>query len=81
MARAVGGLLRKDPVEEAHLPFRREWAVRRFGQMQILEKFASVHANVQDRFSLERHLSKVRSPHTSPCPPTEWQILFISSVG
>jgi putative transposase len=43
-------------VENSHLPFRRrKWAMLRFRQMQALQKFASVHANVYNHFSLERH--------------------------
>ncbi len=29
----------------------------RFRQMKTLQKFASTHANVHNRFSLERHLT------------------------
>ncbi|MEG3181289.1 DDE-type integrase/transposase/recombinase [Sphingomonas sp. LT1P40] len=44
-------------VENSHLPFRRrERAMLRFRQMKSLQKFASVHANVHNHFSLERHL-------------------------
>ena len=44
-------------VENSHLPFRRrERAMARFRQMKTLQKFASVHANVHNHFSLERHL-------------------------
>ncbi len=44
-------------VENSHLPFRRrERAMLRFRQMRCLQKFASVHANVHNHFSLERHL-------------------------
>ncbi|WP_298091846.1 DDE-type integrase/transposase/recombinase [uncultured Sphingomonas sp.] len=35
-------------VENSHLPFR---------QMKTLHKFASVHANIHNRFNLERHLT------------------------
>ncbi len=43
--------------ENSHLPFRRrERAMQRFRQMKTLQKFASVHANVHNHFSLERHL-------------------------
>ncbi|SFP82074.1 putative transposase [Sphingomonas rubra] len=45
-------------VENSHLPFRRrERAMLRFRQMKSLQKFASVHANVHNHFSLERHLT------------------------
>ena len=44
-------------VENSHLPFRRrEWAMLRFWQIESLQKFASVHANVHNHFSLERRL-------------------------
>jgi putative transposase len=44
-------------VENSHLPFRRrERAMLRFRQMKSLQKFASVHANVHNHFSQERHL-------------------------
>jgi putative transposase len=44
-------------VENSHLPFRRrERATHRFRQMKTLQKFASVHVNVRNQFSLERHL-------------------------
>ena len=44
-------------VENAHLRLRRRArAMLRFWQMKTLQKFASVHANVHDHFSLERHL-------------------------
>lgn len=41
----------------SHLPFRRrERAMLRFRQMRSLQKFASVHANLHNHFSHERHL-------------------------
>lgn len=44
-------------VENSHLPFRRrERAMLRFRRMKTLQKFASVHANIQNHFNLERHL-------------------------
>ncbi len=44
-------------VENSHLPFRRrERAMLRFRRMKTLQKFASIHANVQNHFNLERHL-------------------------
>lgn len=44
-------------LENSHLPFRRsERAMLRFRQTKTLQKFASVHANVHNHFSLERHL-------------------------
>ena len=43
--------------ENSHLPFRRrERAMQRFRQMKSLQKFASVHASIQNHFNSERHL-------------------------
>lgn len=43
--------------ENSHLPFRRrERAMLRFRQMKSLQKFASVHASMQNHFNSERHL-------------------------
>ena len=43
--------------ENSHLPFRRrERAMLRFRRMKTLQKFTSVHANVQNHFNLERHI-------------------------
>ncbi|MBB4860828.1 transposase-like protein [Novosphingobium chloroacetimidivorans] len=43
--------------ENSHLPFqRRERVILRFRQMKTLQKFAFVHANIHNHFSLERHL-------------------------
>jgi putative transposase len=42
--------------QNSHLRFRRrERAMQRFRRMKTLQKFASVHANVHNHFSLERH--------------------------
>ena len=44
-------------VENSHLPFRRRArAMLRFRQMNSLQKFTSVHANVHNHFNLQRHL-------------------------
>ena len=44
-------------VENSHLPFRRrERAVLRFRRMSSLQRFASIHADVNNHFNLERHL-------------------------
>ena len=44
-------------VENSHLPFRRrERAIIRFRRMKTLQKFSSVHAQVHNHFSQERHL-------------------------
>ena len=43
--------------ENSHLPFRRrERAMIRFRRMKTLQKFSSVHAQVHNHFSQERHL-------------------------
>ena len=43
--------------ENSHLPFRRrERAMNRFRRMKTLQKFSSVHAQVHNHFSQERHL-------------------------
>jgi len=43
--------------ENSHLPFRRrESAMGRFRRMKTLQKFSSVHAQVHNHFSQERHL-------------------------
>jgi len=43
--------------ENSHQPFRRrERAMLRFRSMKTLQKFASVHAQVHNHFSQERHL-------------------------
>ncbi len=44
-------------VVNSHLPFRRqERAMQRFRQMKTLQKFSSVHAQVHNHFTQERHL-------------------------
>nr|WP_156455380.1 hypothetical protein [Sphingomonas sp. CCH5-D11] len=44
--------------------------------MKTLQKFASVHANIHNHFSLERHLID-RQPNRKrrSAPLAEWQIL------
>jgi putative transposase len=43
--------------ENSHQPFRRrERAMQGFRSMKTLQKFSSVHAQVQNHFNLERHL-------------------------
>ena len=44
-------------VENSHQPFRRrERAMQRFRNMKTLQKFSSVHAEVHNHLSQERHL-------------------------
>jgi putative transposase len=52
----VGGR-RNNRAENSHQPFRRrERAMQRFRSMKTLQKFSSVHAQVQNHFNQERHL-------------------------
>jgi putative transposase len=52
----VGGRL-NNRAENSHQPFRRrEQAMQRFRSMKTLQKFSSVHAQVQNHFNRERHL-------------------------
>lgn len=45
-------------MENSHLPFRRrERVMWRFRQIKLLQKFASVHANVRNHFNLDRQLT------------------------
>ena len=42
--------------ESSHPPFRRrERAMQRFRRIKTLQKFASVHVNISNHFSTERH--------------------------
>jgi putative transposase len=64
--------------ENSHLPFRRrERAMQRFRRLRSLQKFASVHASVQNLFNLERALSS-RSSYKSARAAAlqEWRGLF-----
>jgi len=64
-------------VENSHLPFRRrERAMLRFRQMKTLQKFASVHANVHNHFSLERHLTDRQTyKERRSAALAEWQVI------
>jgi putative transposase len=51
------GRWKNNRVENSHLPLRRrERAMARFRRMKTLQKFSSVHAQVHNHFSQERHL-------------------------
>src|SRR5450755_2275574 len=53
----VGGRL-NNRAENSHQPFRRrERAMQRFRSMKTLQKFGSVHAQVQNHFNQERNLT------------------------
>jgi putative transposase len=48
----------------------------RFRQMKTLQKFASVHANVHNHFSLERHfVGRETYKQRRSTALAEWQIL------
>ena len=64
-------------VENSHLSFRRrERSMLRFRRMKTLQKFASVHANVQNHFNTERHLiDRQTYKHRRAAALAEWQQL------
>ncbi|MEM1053802.1 MAG: IS6 family transposase [Pseudomonadota bacterium] len=52
------GRWKNNRAENSHLLFRRrERVMQRFRRMKSLQKFASVHANVHNHFSSDRHLT------------------------
>ena len=65
-------------VENSHLPFRRrERVMQRFRRMRSLQKFASVHANVYNHFSSDRHLTDRQTYKTTRSAAlAEWQSLM-----
>ena len=65
-------------VENSHLAFRRrERAMLRFRRMKSLQKFASVHANIHNHFSQERHLIDRQTYKTRRSAAlAEWQSLM-----
>jgi putative transposase len=51
------GLWLNNRAENSHQPFRRrEGAMAKLRDIKTLQKFASVHASIQNHFNLERHL-------------------------
>jgi len=64
-----------DRVENSHLPFRRrERVMLRFRGVKTLQKSASVHANIHNRFNLERHLVDPQTDKKRRSAAlTEWQ--------
>lgn len=64
-------------VENSHLPIRRrERVMLRFRRMKTLQKFSSVHAQVHNHFSQERHLvSRQEYKRRRSAALTEWQNL------
>ena len=65
-------------VENSHLPLRRrERAMNRFRRMKTLQKFASVHAQVHNHFSQERHLISKDLYRERRCTAlAEWRALM-----
>ncbi|MEL1251143.1 IS6 family transposase [Aurantiacibacter gilvus] len=65
-------------VENSHLPFRRrERAMLRFRQMESLQKFASIHANVHNHFNHDRHLTDRKTYKANRSAAlVEWQNLM-----
>ncbi|WP_347718551.1 IS6 family transposase [Sphingomonas sp.] len=63
--------------ENSHLPFRRrERAMLQFRRMKTLQKFASVHANIANHFSVERHLvTRQEYKLRRSAALAEWQML------
>jgi putative transposase len=64
--------------ENSHLPFRRrERAILRFRRTATLQKFASVHASIQNHFNQERHLySRINFKLNRSAALTEWRQLL-----
>ena len=63
-------------VENSHLPFRqRERAMLRFRQMRTLQKFAWVHANIHNHFSLEHRVDRQTYKERRSVALAEWWFL------
>lgn len=64
-------------VENSHLPIRRrERVMLRFRRMTTLQKFSSVHSQIHNHFSQERHLvSRQEYKRRRSAALTEWQNL------
>jgi len=63
-------------VENSHLPFRRrERAMSRFRRISSLQKFASVHANINNHFASERHLVNRQTYKLCRSALAEWRNL------
>ena len=58
-AAQVCGRWLNNRAENSHQPFRRrEEAMAKFRDMKTLQKFASVHASIQNHFNQDRHLNR-----------------------
>ena len=66
-------------VENSHLPFRRrERAMSRFRRLTTLQKFSSVHAQVHNLFSQERHLvSREIYRQRRSAALAEWRLILV----
>jgi putative transposase len=63
-------------VENSHLPFRRRTGHAALQANEGRQKFASVHANVHNHFSLERHLTDRQTyKERRSAALAEWKIL------
>ena len=71
------GRWKNDRAENSHLPLRRRArAMLRFRKMKSLQKFASVHANVDNPFNHQRHLVDRQTYKTRRSAAlVEWQNL------
>ncbi|MEP0189982.1 MAG: DDE-type integrase/transposase/recombinase [Erythrobacter sp.] len=76
--RQVVGRWKNKRAENSHLPFRRkERVTQRFCRMKSLQKFVSVHANVQNHFNSQRHLTDRQTYETARSAAlAEWQNLM-----
>src|SRR5271166_4129496 len=74
--RKVGGRL-NNRAENSHQPFRRrEQAMQRFRSLKTLQKFSSVHAQVHNQFTQERHLvTRQVYKHRRSAALAEWRAL------
>ena len=72
----VGGRL-NNRAENSHQPFRRrERAMQRFRSLKTLQKFSSVHAQVHNQFTQERHLvTRQVCKHRRSAALAEWRAL------
>lgn len=58
-SRQIRGRWLNNRAETTHQTFRRrEGAMARFRDVKALQKFASVHASIQNHFNLDRHLNR-----------------------
>jgi putative transposase len=59
VGRQEGGRWLNNRAENSHQPFRRrEVAMAKFRDVKTLQKFAAVHASIQNHFNQDRHLNR-----------------------